>query len=332
MLPPDPALLFFHVLADTSGLPAALLLDWGGGGGDAGALAAALQATGVAPLAQGMRCLYRPESVTAAAPLALLQAAGWRALPAGSLCRVDGRLAAQSLPAGTEWISGDWCKTAPPGCAGAQAASRMTALQMVQLVARDADTADIEALLRRDPALSYNLLRLVNSLGVGQGRPITSFSQALLLLGRPQLRRWLNLTLFAARGGDARSAMLLGRVAKRARALELLAHAAGLDKTQQEQAFMTGMFSMLGVLFGLPLAEVLAPLALGKAIRAALLERGGELGALLTLYETAERGELAAAAGLLAAHQLSADDFNGALVAALRWMQGALQESQAAHV
>lgn len=314
------ALLFFRVIAELNGRPAALLLD-----GGSLASAEALDA-----LADAMPCLFRPEAVDGVFGAAL-QAHGWRPLAPATLCRVDERLVAEFLPKGAAWVDGDWCMAPPPKATGAQAASRVTALQMVQLVAVDADTHEIEALLRRDPTLSYNLLRLVNSLGVGGGRRITSFSQALLLLGRQQLRRWLNLMLFAARQGDVRSNMLLARVAMRARALELLAKARGLDKGTQEQAFMAGMFSLLGVLFGMPLAEVLAPLALGEAVHAALLRREGELGMLLTLYEAAEKGDLEGAAAQVDGLQIERDDFNLAMVDAALWMQGAVRESQAAH-
>ena len=320
------ALLFFRVIADNSGRPAALLLDADAGDGDAASLGVPL-----ATLQDGMPCLFRPERIAGPGLQQALRGAGWRALPPGTLCRVDERLVLQFLPAGTEWVDGDWCMAPPPKATGAQAASKVTALQMVQLVARDADTHEIEALLRRDPTLSYNLLRLVNSLGVGGGRRITSFSQALLLLGRQQLRRWLNLMLFAARAGDMRSAMLLARVAMRSRALELLARAQGLDKTSQEQAFMAGMFSLLGVLFGMPLAEVLAPLALGEAVQAALLRRAGELGALLSLVEAAERGDFDSVAARLELLQVAPADYNQAMFEAALWMQGALRERQAAH-
>jgi c-di-GMP-related signal transduction protein len=196
-------------------------------------------------------------------------------------------------------------------------------------VASDADNHEIEALLRRDPALSYHLLRLVNSLGMGATRKITSFSQALLILGRSQLRRWLNLMLFAARDGDPRSAMLLARVAVRGRAIELLARAAGLDRTTQEQGFMTGMFSLLGTLFGMPLPEVLAPLSIGEAVHAALLDHDGELGALLLAIEQAERGEFDRVAAHLAALQVSHQEFNQAMAEASVFMLGAVRESSA---
>ena len=134
--------------------------------------------------------------------------------------------------------------------------------------------------------------------------------------------------LFAARQGDARSPMLLARVAVRARALELLAKSLGLDKSAQEQAFMTGMFSLLGVLFGMELAEVLAPLAIGEAVHAALLRGEGDLGALLALVRSAEAGDLAAATRQLAALQIDPADFNAAMLDAAGWMLGAVRENQ----
>jgi EAL and modified HD-GYP domain-containing signal transduction protein len=325
MISPTPVpLVFFRVLAERSGKPAALLIDLGAG--DPAGVLPLFDSETFLGLSSGFTCVHRPLADAALADA--LQGAGWNQLAAASLCRVDDRLAPELLPPGAGWIDGDWCMAPPPKASGAQAASRAFALQMVQLVAADADTHEIEALLRRDPTLSYNLLRLVNSLGMGTGRRITSFSQALLILGRQQLRRWLNLMLFAARQGDVRSAMLLARVALRARALELLAKSRGLDKNTQEQGFMTGMFSLLGVLFGMPLAEVLAPLALGEAVHAALLRREGDLGALLMLFETAERGDLDSVAAQLDTLQIPREEFNQAMADAASWMQGAVREAQ----
>jgi EAL and modified HD-GYP domain-containing signal transduction protein len=154
-------------------------------------------------------------------------------------------------------LSGDWYLAPPPKSTPTQAASRALSLKLMQLVATDADTCEIEAIFRQEPVLAYHLLRLVNSLGVGVGRHISSFSQAI---------RWLNLMLFAASRDDYRSAMLIARVAVRARSMELLAKAVGLDRWHQEQAFMVGMFSLLGVLFGMPLPEILSPLKLSDLL------------------------------------------------------------------
>jgi c-di-GMP-related signal transduction protein len=248
-------------------------------------------------------------------------------MPETELLQCDGEFN-KIMPPQVKWVVGNWPLQPPAKALGPQAASRALALQLVQQVAADADTHEIEALLRRDPTLSYHLLRLVNSLGMGTGRKITSFSQAILILGRQQLRRWLNLMLFAAKEGDVRSAMLLSRVAVRARAIEMLAKARGLDKPTQEQGFMAGMFSLLGILFGMPLAEVLAPLAISENVQRALLGHEGELGALLRLVESAEGAKLSELSDQLSALQLDADEFNAVIVEAYNWMLGVVRETK----
>jgi len=257
---------------------------------------------------------------------AALQAAHCELIDAVAVYRTE-QLAEQEMPPQSKWIAGDWYLAPPAKATGSQAASRTLALQLVQLVSADADTHEIEAVLRRDPALSYHLLRLVNSLGMGMSRQITSFSQAILILGRAQLRRWLNLMLFSSRAGDERSAMLLARVASRARTMELLAKATGLDKSGQDSAFMAGMFSLLGVLFGMPLAEVLRPLKISDALSAALLEHEGDVGRLLALVETGERRDLPALATALDALPLAYEEFNLITLQAYGWMLDVVRES-----
>ncbi|NVM74710.1 EAL and modified HD-GYP domain-containing signal transduction protein [Duganella sp. SG902] len=307
--------VFLHPLADRNGSPAALLFD-----------AALLPAGAAQPpmnlleelASGGMGCYYR-----AGASQELNQAlaqAGWKVLLDDKFQRAGDALP-RDLPPSVQWIAGDWFLAPPAKAVGTQAASRALALQLVQLVSADADTHEIEALLRQDPTLSYHLLRLVNSLGMGTGRRVTSFSQAILILGRSQLRRWLNLMLFSSREGDPRSAMLLARVAVRARSMELLSKACGHDKHHQEQAFMVGMFSLLGVLFGMPLDEVLKPLTISEAVQLALLSRQGELGQLLCVVEAAEQADHAALAGSLRALQVDTDTYNRIAVDAHLWMQ-----------
>ena len=229
---------------------------------------------------------------------------------------------------GKQWLSGDWYLAQPPKSTPTQAASRALALKLMQLVATDADTCEIEAIFRQEPVLAYHLLRLVNSLGVGVGRHISSFSQAILILGRQQLKRWLNLMLFAASRDDYRSAMLIARVAVRARSMELLAKAVGLDRWHQEQAFMVGMFSLLGVLFGMPLPEILAPLKLSDLLDDALLAHEGDIGRFLQCIESSERLDEMHVLALLAQIGLSTEDWNRLTLEAHLWMLGAIHDQQ----
>ena len=232
------------------------------------------------------------------------------------------------LPQPTQWISGRWYLAPPQKKPGNQSASRGLELKLLQLVANDAETREIEALFRQDPVLAYHLLRLVNSIGAGTNRHISSFSQAILILGRQQLKRWLNLMLFAANRDDQRSAMLMAHVAIRSCSMEFMAKACGLDRSAQEMAFMAGMFSMLGVLFGLPLNEILAPLNLSELLTAALLDKEGEIGHILLTTENAEQLDFAALSKQLAQLGVSRDEYQEISLEAHRWMLGVVHNQQ----
>jgi DNA-binding phage protein len=225
-----------------------------------------------------------------------------------------------NLPADKAWAAGNWYLQPPGKPSAAHAASRTHAMRLVQLVAAEAETHELEEVFRHDATLSYQLLRLVNSAGMSTGRVVTSFAQAILILGRQQLRRWVNLLLFAARDDDPRSAMLMAHVTLRARGMELLAHEAGMDRSQQDQAFMAGMFSMLGVLFGQPLAQVIQPLNLTGELQQALVEQEGELGKLLSAWQAVEASDTTALAAALAPLGVQVSTCNDLLPQACAWM------------
>lgn len=330
------SLVFLELLADRNLRPGALLLRWPGGTPVLAELAELAAQSDFQLLCGQIPCLVETgvgKAASAAPDPGALQAmahgiaqAGCMPLDPAQVVRFDQSVG--SLPPAAAWVAGDWyLHTAPARANDSQAASRALALQLVQLVAEDADTRDIEDVLRRDAALSYHLLRVVNSLGAGGSREITSFGQAILMLGRQQLRRWLNLMLFSARAGDQRSAMLAARVAVRARCMELVARASGMDRATQELAFMAGMFSLLGVLFGMPLEQVLQPLKIGDALRDAVLAQAGPLGELLALALCAERGDAPALAAALSRLQVDAGDYVQLLLQAHHWMLSLTRES-----
>ena len=80
--------------------------------------------------------------------------------------------------------------------------TRLKLLKLLHLVKEDGDTRAIEAIFREEPKLSYNLLRLVNSVAVGARTKISNFSQAIAILGRRQLQRWLQLLIYANNLGE----------------------------------------------------------------------------------------------------------------------------------
>ncbi|MGE5466762.1 MAG: EAL and HDOD domain-containing protein [Ignavibacteria bacterium] len=221
-----------------------------------------------------------------------------------------------------QWLAGhapDAMRTAAPA-KSIDAPSRLLLLELLSKVANDADSHEIEATIKRDPQLSYYLLKLVNSVGFALTTKITSFNQAITLLGRRQLQRWLQLLLYArTRDGDKANS-LLPRAAMRAGLAEALSKAKGGSHEAQDRAFMTGMFSLLDRLFGMPIEEIVGPLNLSDDVLAALTRRSGPLGPLLRAVEAGEHpggnGDLAAS---LAEAGIDNESWARGLVSACHW-------------
>ncbi len=187
---------------------------------------------------------------------------------------------------GASWFAGDYALRSPRHHGDTEdGGSRRRLLALLGLLARDADAHELEVPLKQDPSLSYHLLKLVNSAAFGFTAPITSFSQAITLLGRRQLQRWLQLLLYARQQDDGKIHALLPLAAVRAAQMEALCQLRGGDRDAQDLAFMAGVFSLLDVLLGMPMADIIATLNLAPEVSTALLERNGELGTLLALVE-----------------------------------------------
>jgi c-di-GMP phosphodiesterase len=216
------------------------------------------------------------------------------------------------------WMSGHFASPVVPANKSDPTA-RSLLLKLLSLVTRDAESAEIEALIKRDASLAYKLLKLVNSVAFMPGRHIESFSQALVLLGRRQLQRWLMLLLFARPPGSETASPLLPQAAQRATLLEGIAKRKGLSRDDWDHAFMIGMFSLLDILFGVPLAEVIAPLHLSDEVTQALLKGHGQLGAFLQTVRIGEGGPTPELAEALGGIGLSREEWGAALIEATRW-------------
>ena len=190
-------------------------------------------------------------------------------------------------------------------------------IQLINLVRQQASTDEIEEVLKKDAGLAFNLMRLINSAGFGMNREITSFRQAVMLMGLKKLFRWAALLLTASRTRGAPSSV--GQTAVvRGRLMELLALET-LPPDEADQAFVVGIFSLLDVMLSIPMESAIGLLNVPEASAAALLRREGFLGDLLNLAEACESSDDAVfdrAAGTL---HLSSQQINLAHLQALAW-------------
>jgi len=206
---------------------------------------------------------------------------------------------------GVEWSGSHFLTTPNPELGKEPDLARLKLLKLLNLVKQDGDTREIEAIFREEAKLSYNLLRLVNSVAVGARTKISNFSQAIAILGRRQLQRWLQLLIYANNLADGNTPNpLMQLAAARGRQMELLS--AAIDPIPDvpelsDNAFMTGLFSLLGVLINLPMNEILKEIPLQDEVVNALNNPtdDGVLGQLLTAISAGEAGNFEAAGRML---------------------------------
>ncbi|MDP3033280.1 MAG: HDOD domain-containing protein [Rhodocyclaceae bacterium] len=192
-------------------------------------------------------------------------------------------------------------------------------LKLLVLVTSDADSSEIGTQIKHDPNLAFHLLKLVNSPAFAPDRRISSFAQAIVLMGRRQLQRWVQLLLYARPPGSMVASPLLPRAALRASLMEALVKRAQLSHEQQDLAFMTGMFSLLEALFGVPIAEIIAPLNLDEGVVQALTTGEGRFGAFLATVIASEGPPSSDLAANLLGLGISSEDWAAGLCEAARW-------------
>jgi EAL and modified HD-GYP domain-containing signal transduction protein len=176
----------------------------------------------------------------------------------------------------------------PEMVSGRRLSSSHTALlRLLAMLQEDADIRMIEEVFKQNPALSVNLLRLANSAAIAPRQPLRSVANAIVVLGRRQLQRWLLLLMLAtADQGQAARPALLHLAATRGKLMELLMLE---DRpTMADSAFIAGIVSVMDALLGQTMQQVVDALGLADDMRAALLQRSGPIGRMLALVEALE--------------------------------------------
>jgi c-di-GMP-related signal transduction protein len=162
------------------------------------------------------------------------------------------------------------------------------------------DLPGLEGIIKRDTYLSFALLNYINSAFFGLRDRVGSIMQALALLGEREVRKWVSLVILTFIGADKPSEVSVASLV-RAKFCECLAEKTGLAQ-QASELFLTGMFSMLDVLIGRPLDEILDTINVSGDIKVALTtgdNRYGEILWLVLVYEKAEWGEVDSSASKL---------------------------------
>jgi len=223
------------------------------------------------------------------------------------------------LDLGFEMFQGNFLSKPEPITGRKLAANKIVVLELLtKLQEPSSNFKDLELLISQDPALGLKTLRLVNSAYYGPRHQIESLSHAIAYLGMDALRSLASLLVVS--GLSDKPDALRDFALERAKFCELLGRK--VKEAEASVFYSVGLLSTMDAYFDQPLEEILGNMSLRPDVKAALLDREGELGAVLALVERVQRGELEAIVwDRLADFDLSPQVVNELYMEVIQWQR-----------
>lgn len=166
------------------------------------------------------------------------------------------------------------------------ASAKLYLIQLIQLVQRpDCDFDNLVDIIKKDPLLTYQLLKIANSvIYAGYGK-ITSIPQALQKMGLINIKNWI--MLLSMKNISEKPIELIESALIRAHMAQVLAEKKDINPNT---AYTAGLLSILEGLLNKPMKDIVKKLYLAEALQEALVEKTGALGQILSLVIDYEEG------------------------------------------
>lgn len=196
---------------------------------------------------------------------------------------------------------------------------KLNYLRLLKLSSTDGyvDFQEISEVIAADVALSYKLLRLLNSAAVGLRYRISSIAMAVAYLGEENLKKWIALLAIRGIASDKPSELLRMSLV-RAQFGELLApHCT--KKRDVKHVFMVGMFSLLHIALDKSKQELLDEIPVAEEIRDSLLTKTGIYSDMVAFFSNYEYGNWEEINRFAEENGLSSQRINESYIAAVKW-------------
>ncbi|PRR82301.1 EAL and HDOD domain-containing protein [Clostridium vincentii] len=159
---------------------------------------------------------------------------------------------------------------------------------MVELLSPDFDVDKIEKTIKSDVAISYKLIKFLNSASFSFVQKIRSIKQSIALLGKKDLAKWLSLVVISEMQNS--NAEYTNNTIIRARFCELIAKEAKSSK--ESLVFMVGLFSNLDVFMNRSMKDIIVEIPLEEEAKDALLGCENDLSGILNLVKAYEKMDM----------------------------------------
>ena len=169
-------------------------------------------------------------------------------------------------------------------------ANRLTIINLLaKLQDSEVQIEELEELISQDLALSFRLLKYINSAAFALQREVDSIHHAIVMLGLNTIRSLANLMLMSNIDDKPHELLVIAIV--RARMCEELG--TNIDKKMKDVFFTAGLFSVIDALMDTSMEDIINQLPLSSVLKDALLTRDGIVGEALKCCIAFERADWA---------------------------------------
>lgn len=141
----------------------------------------------------------------------------------------------------------------------------------------DISITEVSDLIKKNPSLSYQLLRLLNSPICGIQRQVTDLTEAVIYLGLEQIKKWAILITISTCSKKMSEVFRL--VLVRAKCCENLS--LRQDLSSSDSSFMTGIMSGIHLILNIEQDIIFKQISIDKKIIMAIYNMDGSLGNIL---------------------------------------------------
>lgn len=168
--------------------------------------------------------------------------------------------------------------------------NRLYNFQIIKFIYEGSDELDeLEEVIKKDVSLSYKLLRYINSASFGFKRNIQSIRQALVLMGKRELVKWITIVTLRS-FTDKQSDAIMDIAVVRAKFGEMIANSINL-KNRSSEVFLMGMLSNIDALLNMPMEHALVDIPIAEDIKLALLGKENVFKGIIDLILSYEKGD-----------------------------------------
>lgn len=194
----------------------------------------------------------------------------------------------------------------------------LNCISLIRLaMSENVNYTQIENIIKKDVALAYRLLRVVNSAFYGLPYTVKNVRQALAILGMSEVRKWITL-ISLSEIRENKPDELIRMALIRARFLELIASKAGL-RSSEEDLFMIGLMSLMEAIMDMSMEAIIEQTNLSPNITQPLITREGPLGRLLQLVTDFEASRFDEALAIAKDFRLSEETVSKTFLEAITW-------------